>query len=59
MKNLDLYTELMFTNANLSWGGGEGKLTTFCVRNCIKCPEIYRKVMFANLPPNGVGSLSN
>ena len=38
-----------------NWGGERvNLLKTFCARNCIKCPVIYRKGIFVNCLPHGI-----
>ena len=41
---------------HLSWGRGKVQFTEiFYARNCIKCPELYRIVMFVNTVQQGWG----
>ena len=54
MKDPDMYTTVMSTSSTSNGGAGKGQFITFCAGNCIKCPELSRKVIFANPLPHGV-----
>ena len=45
--------------SDAGWGEGEFTKDVFFARNCITCPELYRKVMFANPFPMGCDQFQN